>query len=199
MMCAMNATALNLPLNKNLGFAYIIPYKGIPSFQIGYKGLIQLAIRSGYYQFLNACEIRDGEIERNKITGEIKFIGDKQTEKVIGYLAYLKLNSGFSASIYMSEEQIESHATRFSKMYAADKQYKSMKSKWSDPLARPKMALKTVLKSLLGTYGILTTDLKAAFEKDNEHEMEPTGPRGYEDAEIIPQPEPEAGPKKVTI
>jgi recombination protein RecT len=200
MMCAMNATALNLPLNKNLGFAYIIPYNNVPSFQIGYKGLIQLAIRSGYYQFLNACEIREGEIERNKITGEIKFIGDQPDAKIIGYLAYLKLNTGFTASIYMSEKQIEDHALRFSKMYQYDKKNNKNSSKWSDALARPKMALKTVIKSLLGTYGILTTDLKAAFEKDTENEMEPTGPRGYEDAEIIPQTEPgKSEPEKTTL
>lgn len=200
MMCAMNATALNLPLNKNLGFAYIIPYNGVPSFQIGYKGLIQLAIRSGYYQFLNACEIREGEIDRNKITGEIKFLGEQPEAKIIGYLAYLKLNTGFTASLYMSEKQIEEHALRFSKMYQYDKKNNKNSSKWSDPQARPKMALKTVLKGLLGTYGVLTTELKAAFESDNEHEMEATGPRNYEDAEIISQTDPATSqPEKVKL
>jgi recombination protein RecT len=169
-MCAMNATALNLPLNKNLGYAYVIPYKGIPSFQIGYKGLIQLAIRSGQYKYLNACEIKEGEIERNKITGVIKFIGENETGKTIGYLAYLELNTGFTASAYMTLAQIEAHAVRFSKMYANDLRYKSAKSKWSDPLARPKMALKTVLKSLLGTWGIMSTEMQKAFENDTEHE-----------------------------
>ena len=159
-----------------------------------------MAFRSGYYQFLNAWEIREGEIERNKITGEIKFIGDQPDAKIIGYLAYLKLNTGFTASIYMSEKQIEDHALRFSKMYQYDKKNNKNSSKWSDSLARPKMALKTVLKSLLGTYGILTTDLKAAFEKDTENEMEPTGPRGYEDAEIISQTEPgKMEPEKTTL
>ena len=88
MLCAMNATALNLHLNKNLGYAYIIPYKGVPSFQIGYKGLIQLALRSGQYKFLNACEVREGEISRNKFTGELKFLGENENGKIIGYLAF---------------------------------------------------------------------------------------------------------------
>lgn len=170
--CAMNAAALNLPLNKNLGYAYVIPYKGIPSFQIGYKGLIQLAIRSGQYKYLNACEIKEGEIERNKITGFVNFIGENPTGKVIAYLAYLELNTGFTASVYMTLEEIEAHAIRFSKMYANDVKYKSAKSKWSDKSARPKMALKTVLKSLIGTWGIMSTEMQKAFETDSNNEVE---------------------------
>lgn len=190
MKCALNATALNLPLNRNLGYAYIIPYKGIPSFQIGYKGLIQLAIRTGAYKYLNATEVREGELERNKITGELTFNGENPDGKVIGYVAYLQLQSGFSASLYMTEAEIEKHAVRFSKMYAADKNYKTAKSKWSDPEARPKMALKTVLKGLLGTYGLMTTEFAKAFEKDNDSESESFSGRMVHDAEIITQDEP---------
>jgi len=197
MMCAMNATSLNLPLNKNLGYAYIIPYKGIPQFQIGYKGLIQLAIRTGAYETINACEIREGEIERNKITGAIKFNGEKPDKKVIGYLAYLKLNSGFTASLYMTEAQIEAHALKYSKSYGYDVAQKKQSSKWSDPDARPKMALKTVLKGLLGTYGVMTTDMMTAMQTDNENEDYIDSNRGIQDADIVDQSEPET--KKVKI
>lgn len=187
MMCAMNATALNLPLNKNLGYAYIIPYKDVPSFQIGYKGLIQLAIRSGVYKYLNAVEIREGEIERNKITGVIDFLGEIPKNKIVGYLAYLELKTGFSASVYFTEAEIEAHAMRFSKMYQYDKSKNTKLSKWSDKQARPKMALKTVLKALLGTWGVLSTEMQKAFENDSENET-PTAPRGdFEEAETIPQ------------
>lgn len=189
MKCAMNATALNLPLNKNLGYAYIIPYKNVPSFQIGYKGIIQLAIRTGAYKYINATEVREGEIKRNKITGELTIVGDFPQKKVVGYIAYLELMSGFTASLYMSEDQIEEHALRFSKMYAADKQYKSQKSKWSDPLARPAMAKKTVLKGLLGTYGLMTTEFAKAFDADNDQETS-SGHREYEDVEVLQQDEP---------
>jgi len=203
MKCAMNATALNLPLNKNLGYAYIIPYKGVPSFQIGYKGLIQLAIRTGAYKFINATDIKEGEIKRNKITGELTFLGDNPEGKTIGYNAYLELMNGFTANLYMSEAEIEQHAIRFSKMYASDIQYKSAKSKWSDPLARPKMALKTVLKALLGTYGLMTTEFAKAMEVDNEQEHEPQGNRSFTDAVIVPQDEPKQQqpeqPKKIQI
>jgi len=189
MKCAMNATALNLPLNKNLGLAYVIPYKGVPSFQIGYKGLIQLAIRTGQYRYLNASEVREGEIKRNKITGELSFLGDNPSGKTVGYIAYLELMTGFTASLYMTEAEIEAHALRFSKMYQSDKQYKSTKSKWSDPEARPKMALKTVLKGLLGTYGLMTTEFARAFEADNE-DVENGQAQRFQDAEIVVQDEP---------
>lgn len=209
MRCAMNATAVNLPLNRNLGYAFVIPYKKgdvyEPNFQIGYKGIIQLAIRTGKYRYLNAVEIREGEIDRNKITGELKFLGEKPQNKVVGYIAYLELMSGFSASLYMTEEKIEEHASRYSQMYQADKRYKTAKSKWSIPDERPKMALKTVLKGLLGTYGLLTTELVKAFELDNEEGEHNTGARVEEaSAEIMQQDEPApkaepARPQKIQI
>ena len=212
MRCAMNATSLNLPLNKNLGFAYVIPYnqsvedgvneKGIklykkisvPQFQIGYKGFIQLGIRTGYYKYLNATEIREGEIERNKITGEIKLIKEYPDAKIVGYIAYLELQSGFTASYYMSNEQIEAHAFRFSKSYQYDKKNKTMSSKWSDPDARPAMCKKTVLKALIGTYGLMTTEFAKAFDNDSDEvEFHPTNTR-FDDAEIIQQDDPDEVP-----
>lgn len=203
MLCAMNATALNLPLNKNLGYAYIIPYKGIPSFQIGYKGLIQLALRTGQYKFLNACEVREGEIARNKFTGEIKFLGENEGAPIIGYMACIELLTGFKASVYMTEAEIEAHALRFSKMYQSDKQYGKKVSKWSDAQARPKMATKTVLKALLGTYGVLSTEMVKAMANDDESENEQVSnnSRGgeFQEAEIV-QDEPEnKEPEKVQI
>jgi len=197
MKCALNATALNLPLNKNLGYAYIIPYKSdgiqVPQFQIGYKGLIQLAIRTGAYRFINAVEVREGEIKQNKLTGEITFIAENPENKIVGYIAYLELTTGFSASLYMTEEKIEAHAIKYSKMYAADKKYGTAKSKWSDPDSRLKMSLKTVLKGLLGTYGLMTTEFAKALEIDGEDEDPiPHGGR-VQEAEIITQSDPMQG------
>ncbi len=188
-LCAMNATALNLPLNKNLGLAYIIAYGGVPQFQIGYKGYIQLALRTGKYHVLNACEVREGEILRNKITGEIKYNGEKPDAKVIGYIAYLELHNGFTASLFMSNDEIENHAKKYSKSYQYDLAQHKKTSKWSDPDARPKMAQKTVLKGLLGTYGVLSTELQKALESDNE-DYDATSNRITIDAETIPQGDP---------
>jgi len=196
MKCALNATAVNLSLNKNLGHAYVIAYKGVPQFQIGYKGIIQLAIRTGQYKTLNACEVKEGEIKRNKFTGKLEFIGEYPQNKVIGYMAYLELNNGFTASVYMSEEEIEAHALRFSQAYRTDKKNGSMMSKWSDRDARPKMALKTVLKGLLSTYGLLSIEMQQAFETDSDS-VEYTNTNRMSnavmdtEAEIIPQDDPQ--------
>jgi recombination protein RecT len=191
MMCAMNATALNLPLNNNLGYAYVIPYAGKPTFQIGYKGLVQMAIRTGMYQTLNAVEIRKGEVKRNKITGEIEYIGDFPDNEIVGYLAYLKLQSGFTASIYMTQQQIEDHAARYSQVYQKDLKNKTRRSKWSEPEERPKMAKKTVLKQLLSTYGVMTSDMQQAFTIDNDRAEQQSNYRNdYQEADIVQQEDP---------
>lgn len=159
MKCAMNATALNLPLNKNLGYAYVIPYKGKPQFQVGYKGFLQLAIRSGQYKTINTVEVREGEIERNKFTGAIDFIGENENGKVIGFLAYIEMLNGFQQSLYMTVEQVKKHAEKYSKSYA---KYKT--GLWKDEFDL--MAKKTVLKLLLSRYGVLSTEMQQAIIKD---------------------------------
>ena len=171
MMCAMNATAVNLPLSKSLGYAYVIPYGNKPQFQIGYKGLIQLALRSNQYRYLNATEVRENEMTRNKFTSEITFHAENPNGKVIGYMAVLELQNGFQSSVYMTVEEIEVHALRFSKSYSYDKKFNKSSSKWSDKDARPAMARKTVLKKLLGTYGVVSIELAEAISNDSENEV----------------------------
>lgn len=174
MMCAMNATALNLPLNQNLGYAYVIPYNkklkndqgewitvSEPQFQIGYKGFIQLAIRSAMYKTINACEVRDGEIERNKFTGEITVNGEKPDNNIVGYLASLKLLNGFEQSLYMTTEEITDHAKKYSKSFA-----KYGNGLWKDDF--DKMAKKTVLKLLISKYGVVSTELQKAVIMDQQ-------------------------------
>lgn len=194
MKCAMNATALNLPLNKNLGYAYVIPYnnrktgKSEPQFQMGYKGFIQLAIRSGQYKTINACEVREGEIRRNKFTGAIDFIGEYPDNKIIGYLAYVQMLNGFEQSLYMSVEQVEAHAKKYSQNYA-----KYGTGLWKDEFDL--MALKTVLKLLLNRYGVLSTEMQLAQTIDQTNangDYIDNKPRAVVDAEIIEQGEPEA-------
>lgn len=189
MMCAFNATSLNLPLNKNLGYAYVIAYKGVPSFQIGYKGLIQLALRTGQYKYLNTADVREGEIARNKFTGEIKFICENPEAKIVGYVAYLELVNGFTASCYMTDEEVEYHARIYSSSYKYDLANKKKTSKWSDPSERIKMAKKTVLKKLLSTYGVLSTEMAQAISSDNDYEPEYSKFRDVTNIEIAPQNE----------
>ena len=196
MKCAMNATALNLPLNKSLGYAYVIPYYNgklkcyEPQFQIGTKGWKQLAMRSGQYKTLNHCEIREGEMEYNKFTGEFKFIKENPEGKIVGYLAYFKLLNGYAKSLYMTNEQLEEHALKYSTLYQNDKKNKTKYSKWSQPDEKGFMCNKTVIKLLLSRDGILSTEMSKAIEKDtNTEESYSDKNRGgdIQDAEIIPQ------------
>lgn len=202
MKCAMNATALNLPLNKNLGYAYVIAYnqkgKMTPQFQMGYKGFIQLAIRSGQYKTINTCEVRQGEIRRNKFTGYIEFYNENPTGEIIGYLAYIELLNGFTQSHYMTVEEVQAHAKKYSQNFA-----KYGNGLWKDEFDL--MAKKTVLKLLLNRYGILSVEMQQAILQDQaDHNGgyvdNPQGFRDVVEAEIIDQPEPvQQTPKQVNI
>lgn len=200
MKCAMNATALNLPLNKNLGYAYVVPYKGVPQFQMGYKGFIQLAIRSGQYKTINTTEVREGEIKRNKFTGHTEFLRENENGKVIGYLAYIEMLNGFQQSLYMSVEQVQAHAKKYSTNFA-----KYGTGLWKDEFDL--MAKKTVIKLLLNRYGVLSTQMQQALTYDQADSkgdyIDNPRHRQVADAEIIEQDEPteqeQAQPKTVNL
>lgn len=147
------AASLDLPINQNLGFAYIIPYGNEAQFQMGYKGYIQLAMRTGQYQTINAVEVYEGEIvKQNRFTGEYEF-GEKTSDKIVGYIAYFKLVNGFEKYLYMSIEEMQAHAKKFSK------NYKGGTEKWGLTDFHS-MAIKTVLKRLISKYGILSIEMQ---------------------------------------
>ena len=163
-MEALKAATLKLPINKQLGFAYIVPYKDVPQFQLGYKGYIQLAMRTGQYQNLNAGIIYEGmEIKNNYLAGTIEIHGDKQSDNEIGYFAYFKLINGFEKCLYMSKEDITKHAQKFSKTY----NFKG--SSWQSNFSA--MALKTVTRLLLSKYGILSTEMQTAITDEADQEL----------------------------
>jgi recombination protein RecT len=157
---AIQSIVLKLPIDKNLGFAYIVPYKDQAQFQLGYKGFIQLAMRSSQYKTMNVTAIHEGQLIKNNIlTGEIEFDSEKKTsDKVIGYAAYFRLTNGFEKTLFMTSEQVEKHAKQYSKMF------NHPESLWKKDFE--KMALKTVLKLLLSKYGILSIDLQTAIKAD---------------------------------
>lgn len=157
---AIQSITLGLPLDKNLGFAYIVPYKNSAQFQMGYKGFIQLAMRSGQYKTMNVVVVYEGQlIQNNMLTGEIEFdYNSKTSEKVIGYAAYFRLVNGYEKTLYMSKEQVEKHAKRFSQTY------KKGFGLWSDNF--DDMALKTVIKLLLSKWGILSVEMQKAVKVD---------------------------------
>jgi len=165
---ALKAASMRLPIDPNLGFAYIIPYKNGKAskaaghdvydvqFQIGYKGFIQLALRSGEIAKLNVREVKEGEF-----TGEDFVSGDptfqmitdpKERAKapVAGYLAYMKLGTGFEKVLYMTNEDLRDHARKYSQTF------KLGYGKWVDDFGP--MAKKTVLKLLISRWAPQSTE-----------------------------------------
>lgn len=158
-MEALKAATLKLPINKSLGFAYIVPYKGQAQFQLGYKGYIQLAQRTGQYKYINADAVYEGEkVHYNKVTGELEINGEPSSDKAIGYFAHIETVNGFRKSTWWSREKVVAHAERFSQSY------KSSHSPWKTDFDA--MAVKTVLKALLSKYGIMTVEMSQAISAD---------------------------------
>jgi recombination protein RecT len=162
-MNAMKAAVLKLPINKSLGYAWIVPFNGNPTFQIGYKGLIQLAMRTGEYRHLNADIVYEGEYQsKNKLTGEFSLNGTRKSETVIGYFAYFELRNGFSKTLYMTTAEVTAHAKKYSKSFNG--QYSPWKTEFD------KMALKTVLRNLLTHWGFLSVEMANAIESDADQD-----------------------------
>lgn len=163
---ALIAATLDLPINQNLGFAYLVPYAGKCQFQMGWKGFVQLALRTGQYKLLNAIEVYDGElVSRNKLTGEIILDQDKRTsDNVVGYVAFFRLTNGFEKTLFMTTEEMERHAKKYSQTYKSSKDFVVKSSKWTTDFNA--MALKTVLKLLLSKFGILSVEMQKAMVAD---------------------------------
>jgi recombination protein RecT len=170
---AMTAATLDLPLNNNIGFAYIIPFntknpdgsKTVKAqFQIGYKGFIQLAQRSGQFKTINVSEVKEGEISsRDRLSGEIDFNwiqddGERLKRKTIGYLGYFRLLNGFEKTMFMSIDELNAHGKKFSKTFT--NQYGLWKTDFDS------MAQKTVIKLLLSKYAPLSIDMATAVQTD---------------------------------
>lgn len=167
-MEALKAATLNLPINKSLGYAYIVPFKSkgklIPQFQIGYKGYIQMAQRSGQYKALNAGIMYEGmEIKKDYLKGTFEIVGEPKSDKAIGYFAYFQLLNGYEKALYMSKEEITNHAKRYSQSFGSD--YSPWKNQFDE------MAQKTVLRRLLTKYGVLSTEFQEAAKREEDLEV----------------------------
>lgn len=148
---AAQAAMLDLPINQSLGFAYIVPYGSEAQFQLGYKGYIQLAQRSGQYVDIGAKTVYEGELEyENRLLDKFKF-GERTGDKVIGYIAYFRLVNGFEKMLFMTLDEMIAHAKKYSK------NYKGGSDKWG-LTDFDTMAEKTVLKRLLSKYGPLSIE-----------------------------------------
>ena len=171
MFSCLKATALSLPLDPSLGLAWVLPYKDnknnttVATFQLGAKAYIQLALRTAQYRKINVRDVREGEIVgEDFVSGEMQFKKlekDRSNAPIIGYVAMFELINGFSKQLYMSVEELDAHAKRFSQTYR--KGY----GLWSDKEMRPAMMEKTILKRLLSKYGVLSVEMEQAIKSDS--------------------------------
>lgn len=166
---ALLAQSLNLPLAQSLGFAYLVPYNSdgymVAQFQVGWKGLVQLCLRTNQYECIGVRPVHKGEWVGQDEFGEdvFKFDHKYDNEEVIGYFAYFKLLSGFKKTLYWTKEQCEAHGTRYSQAHRG-KNKGSEFDNWSTQFEA--MSMKTVLKQLISKYGIMTTDINKVIEAD---------------------------------
>lgn len=162
--CCLMAAALKLPFNKDLGHAWIIPFGGHPQLQIGWKGFVQLAQRSRQFSKINCSDVKDGEIKNiDRLTGDIDFEWiqndeERSKKETVGYVAYFELHDGFQKTFYMTKNELEAHAKRYSQTY------KRGSGIWKDNFDA--MAKKTVLKLLLNRFAPLSVDMQKAIELD---------------------------------
>lgn len=183
----LTAATLDLPINQNLGKAYIVPYKNKGNleaqFQIGWRGFVDLAMRSGQFLDLGPRAVYEGELVGvDEFTGAPKFdFKLEKNGKIIGYMAYMVLLNGFRKSEFMSVEELERHAKLYSKTY--QRGYGVWKENFDA------MAKKTVLKLLLSRYAPLSIEMQKAIEQDQKvgdeyADNKPGSTLEVEDAEV---------------
>lgn len=193
---ALLGESLKLSPSPQLGHYYLVPFNDknngkVAQFQLGYKGYIQLAIRSGQYKKLNVLAIKAGELEYfDPLNEEIKINlmvdkwDDREEAETIGYYATFELVNGFKKSIYWSKKQMENHALKYSQGYRAKKGYTFWEKNFDG------MAYKTMLRQLISKWGIMSIDLQSAFENDMTF-TDDGGNRSYveTDADVIDMPD----------
>ncbi|MBQ9948880.1 MAG: recombinase RecT [Oscillospiraceae bacterium] len=178
----LKAVSLKLPINKQLGFAYVIPYGNTAQFQLGYKGMIQLCMRTGSYKYINAGVVYEGEYKgENKLTGEIDISGEKISDTVVGYFAYIETLNGFKKALYWSREKVNAHAQKFSKSFKSSSSV--LKTDFDA------MAIKTVLRNLLSHYGYMSVEMADAFTAEENTAVADNIISGENDTVIETTPE----------
>jgi recombination protein RecT len=166
MAAAMTAATLDLPIQKDLGFANIVPYKTEAQFQMGYKGFIQLAMRTGQYRRMNAECLNAEALKGFDGFGEPVIDWGKfdPTREAVAYWFGFQMVNGFEKQACWSRERCEQHAGRYSKAYQYDRSQGKPNSPWSTNFDA--MALKTVVKNTLSKWGYLSVELQTALVAD---------------------------------
>ena len=171
---ALLGESLNLSPSPQLGQYYLVPFNNkdgkVAQFQLGYKGYIQLAIRSGQYKKINVLAIKEGELVRYDPLNEeieVNLIDDEEEREkapTIGYYAMFEYTNGFKKAMYWSKAKMEAHAIKYSAGYAADKKKGNQYTFWSKDFDG--MAYKTMLRQLISKWGIMSIDLVTAIDAD---------------------------------
>lgn len=197
-MEALKAAVLDLPISRSLGFAYIVVYKNkkkvtdpqtgrtdyvivpTPTFIPGYKGYIQLAMRTGQYRTINADMVYDGELRTvNRLSGEVALDGKRTSDKVVGYFCYFQLLNGYSKTLFMSVEEMAKYAKRYAPGIKKETTIAQLIAKANDGIVSKNvgwegnfndMALKTVIRRLISKYGYLSIKMQNAIGHDTEAE-----------------------------
>lgn len=194
---ALLGESLNLSPSPQLGQYYLVPYNDkkrgkVAQFQLGYKGYIQLAIRSGYYKKLNVLAVKEGELVRFDPLEEVIEVNLIEDEKVreetptIGYYAMFEYQNGFRKALYWPKSKMERHAEQYSHGYKAKKGYTFWEKDFDS------MAYKTMLRQLISKWGIMSIEMQDVFAKDMAV-LNDDGTVDYADTqdEIITQEEPD--------
>ena len=188
-MEAMKAAALHLPLSKSLGRAYVLPFKNkgvaTPTFVIGWKGLVDLAVRTGQYETINAICIYKGEMTgQDKLSGFIKLDGARESNEIVGYLGYFKLTTGFTKMVFMTVEQMAHYGKtfaptlKFNKITEEELVKKAQEQSEHGPQAGAvgwfgdfnAMGLKTVVRKVL-SWGPMSIELQNAIAQDGDYDI----------------------------
>lgn len=189
---ALCGHSLGLPPSPQLGQYYMVPFndrknnRTVATFVLGYRGYIQLAIRSGQYKRLNVVEIKEGElVSWNPLTEEIevKLISDESERalaKTIGYYACFKYTNGFEKALYWSRDKMEQHALKYSAGYKNDVKKGTEYTFWAKDF--DSMAKKTMLRQLISKWGVMSVEMQNAFEADT-HAINSDGSVDYEVSE----------------
>ena len=180
---ALKSVPLGLPIESNMGFAAVIPYGENASFQIMRNGWVELAMRTGQVKFIANEIVYEGElVKKNKFTGEYVFDEDAKTsDKVIGYMAYIKLVNGFEKTVYWTVEECKAHALRYSQTF------KKGYGIWKDNFDA--MCLKTVLKNLIVKFCPKSAELQKAI-RDDQSVTDANNVSTYADNTPDEQPQP---------
>lgn len=184
---AFRAALLRLSVDPSLGRAYIVPYGGKAVFVPGYKGLVEMAARTGKYRVIHCAEIHEGlTVEEDILTGVHTITGSRTSRKVQGYLAYFEMMTGFKKSLYMTIDEIHAHARKYSKGYD------NPKGLWkSNPTVMEKKTPLRLLLTQWGQFSSVETEAIKTDELNGGQVIDGLAVDAPSIEEVLAEPEPE--------